>query len=61
MADERETSGQLVAVPEDYSWSKLVKLDGDALEIQYRHTLEELGNEGGMLGTIFHKTNETLN
>jgi len=60
MADERETSGQQVAVPEEYSWSKLVKLDGDALEVQYRHTLEELGKEGGMLGTIFRKAQNKI-
>ncbi|GJM05335.1 MAG: DNA methyltransferase [marine bacterium B5-7] len=60
MADEREMSGQQVAVPEKYSWSKLVKLDGDALEIQYRHTLEELGKEGGMLGTIFRKAQNKI-
>lgn len=60
MADEREESGQQVAVPEKYSWSKLVKLDGDALEIQYRHTLEELGKEGGMLGTIFRKAQNKI-
>ncbi len=33
VADGREAFGQQVAVPEQYSWSKLVKLDGDALEI----------------------------
>ena len=60
MADEREESGQQVAVPAKYSWSKLVKLDGDALEIQYRHTLEELGKEGGMLGTIFRKAQNKI-
>lgn len=46
MADEREVAGQQVKVPEKYSWSHLVKLDGDAYskitwEIQYRHTLEK--------------------
>ena len=60
MADEREASGQQVAVPDKYSWSKLVKLDGDALEVQYRHTLEELGKEGGMLGTIFRKAQNKI-
>ena len=60
MADEREASGQQVAVPDKYSWSKLVKLDGDALEIQYRHTLEALGKEGGMLGTIFRKAQNKI-
>ena len=52
MADEREHSGQTTKVPKKYAWAKLVKLDGDDLEIQYRHTLEELGNT---LGTIFRK------
>ena len=60
MADEREESGQQVAVPKKYSWSKLVKLDGDALEIQYRHTLEELGKKAGMLGTIFRKAQNKI-
>ena len=32
-----------------------MKLDGDDLELQYRHTLESLGKGGGMLGTIFCK------
>ncbi|MCW8889925.1 MAG: type I restriction-modification system subunit M [Sedimenticola sp.] len=60
MADERETSGQKVTVPAKYNWSKLAKLDGDALEIQYRHTLEELGKQSGMLGTIFRKAQNKI-
>ncbi|PHQ27186.1 DNA methyltransferase [Marinobacter guineae] len=60
MADERDRGGQTVAVPQKYSWSQLVKLDGDALEIQYRHTLEELGKKGGMLGTIFRKAQNKI-
>ncbi|KAF3978717.1 MAG: SAM-dependent DNA methyltransferase, partial [Methylococcales symbiont of Iophon sp. n. MRB-2018] len=55
MADEREQSGQVVKVPDAYCWGMLVKLDGDDLELQYRHTLESLGKLGGMLGTIFRK------
>lgn len=42
-------------VPEEFSWAGLVKLDGDDLEIRYRHTLENLGKQGGMLGAIFPK------
>ena len=60
MADEREVSGQQVAVPKKYNWTSLVKLDGDALEIQYRHVLEQLGKEGGMLGTIFRKAQNKI-
>ena len=60
MADEREKSGQETKVPKKYTWAKLVKLDGDDLEIQYRHTLESLGKEGGMLGTIFRKAQNKI-
>ncbi len=60
MADERESSGQAVAVPKKFNWKSLVKLDGDALENQYRHTLEELGKQGGMLGTIFRKAQNKI-
>jgi len=60
MADEREVSGQQVQVPGKYAWAKLVKLDGDDLEIQYRHTLESLGKQGGMLGTIFRKAQNKI-
>jgi len=37
-----------------------VKLDGDDLELQYRHTLENLGKQGGMLGTIFRKAQNKI-
>jgi type I restriction enzyme M protein len=55
IADEREESGQLVAVPEKYNWLRLAKLDGDTLEIQRRYTLDGLGKEAGILGAIFLK------
>lgn len=60
MAEERRKAGQSVAVPAKYSWSELVKLDGDDLEVQYRHTLEELGKKSGMLGTIFRKAQNKI-
>lgn len=60
MADEREESGQQAAVPADYNWAQLVKLDGDDLEVQYRHTLEALGKKDGMLGTIFRKAQNKI-
>jgi len=60
MADERESAGQKVQVPNKYAWPKLVKLDGDDLELQYRHTLENLGKQGGMLGTIFRKAQNKI-
>jgi type I restriction enzyme M protein len=52
--------GQADQVPAEYGWAKLVKLDVDDLEIQYRHTLENLGKMGGMLGTIFRKAQNKI-
>ena len=60
MADEREQAGQQVRVPDEFAWSMLVKLDGDDLELQYRHALENLGKQGGMLGTIFRKAQNKI-
>ena len=42
-------------IPEPYTWPSLLKRDGDALESHYRHLLEALGKEKGMLGLIFRK------
>jgi len=47
-------------VPEKYNWENLAKKDGDALELQYRHTLENLGKEKGMLGVIFRKAQNKI-
>ncbi len=60
MADEREVSGQTVKVPSEFNWANLVTLDGDDLENQYRHTLESLGKQDGMLGTIFRKAQNKI-
>ena len=60
MADDREVAGQQVQVPGKYAWAKLMKLDGDDLANQYRHTLESLGKQGGMLGTIFRKAQNKI-
>lgn len=60
MADEREKAGQETKVPKKYAWANLIKLDGDDLELQYRHTLEALGKLGNMLGTIFRKAQNKI-
>lgn len=60
MADERKQSGQKSNVPDEYDWAHLVKLDGDDLENQYRHTLEELGKQNSLLGTIFRKAQNKI-
>jgi type I restriction enzyme M protein len=58
MADERTKPpySQPSSVPADYAWPTLVKRDGDDLFDHYRHTLEALGNEKGLLGLIFNKS-----
>jgi type I restriction enzyme M protein len=47
MAHERTTPpwNQPSAIPAGYEWPTLLAKEGDALEVQYRHTLEALGKE----------------
>ncbi len=58
MADERTKPpyNYPSPVPEKFSWQSLLKKDGDALFDHYRHILEELGKEKGLLGLIFGKS-----
>lgn len=62
MADEqsRPPHNKPSPIPKGFSWATLLKLDGDDLEIQYRHTLEELGKRPGMLGLIFRKAQNKI-
>ncbi len=58
MAEERtkEPYNQPSSVPAECSWPSLVTRDGDELFDHYRHLLEKLGNEKGLLGLIFNKS-----
>ncbi len=47
-------------IPAGYDWAALSAKDGDALEAQYRHTLEQLGKQSGMLGLIFRKAQNKI-
>jgi type I restriction enzyme M protein len=47
-------------VPADLDWETLSRLDGDALDLQYRHTLVELGRLPGTLGVIFRKAQNKI-
>lgn len=47
-------------IPEGYGWESLADKDGDELEVHYRHILEELGREPGMLGTSFRKAQNKI-
>ena len=42
-------------VPAKYGWESLLKREGDELEAHYRHVLELLSAQPGMLGAIFKK------
>ena len=58
MADERTKApyNQPSQIPNKYSWPSLLKKDGDDAFDQYRHSLEKLANEKGLLGLIFNKS-----
>jgi type I restriction enzyme M protein len=47
-------------VPPSLGWESLLKTDGGALEVHYRHVLEELGRKPGMLGEIFKKARQEI-
>jgi type I restriction enzyme M protein len=62
MADEqsRPPFNKKSPIPEKYLWPELLKRDGDELEIYYRHTLEALGKEPGLIGVIFRKAQNKI-
>jgi type I restriction enzyme M protein len=62
MADEQTKPpfNKPPAIPQDFAWPSLLSLDGDKLETRYRHTLETLGKEQGMLGVIFRKSQNKI-
>ena len=47
-------------IPKKYDWNSLLKKEGDELESHYRHTLENLASEPGMLGDIFRKSQNKI-
>jgi type I restriction enzyme M protein len=62
MAHERTQKpwNQPSTIPAGFDWPSLMAQDGDALENHYRHTLETLGTEPGMLGIIFRKAQNKI-
>lgn len=47
-------------IPKKYDWNSLLNKEGDDLEIHYRHILESLAKEKGMLGDIFRKSQNKI-
>jgi type I restriction enzyme M protein len=61
MDQERsELLGESSIIPAKWRWEKLASLSGDELARQYGKTLENLGNEKGLIGTIFRKAQNKL-
>lgn len=62
MADEQSQPpfNRKSPIPAEYSWPALLKRDGDELEIHYRHTLEALGKQAGLIGVIFKKAQNKI-
>ncbi|MFN7481764.1 MAG: N-6 DNA methylase, partial [Betaproteobacteria bacterium] len=61
MDQERsELLGEPSSIPKPWRWERLAAESGDDLEIQYRHTLENLAREGGLIGTIFRGAQNKL-
>ncbi len=62
MADEQTKPpfSKESAVPAGLGWESLVDEDGDALEVHYRHILDELALASGMLGVIFRKAQNKI-
>ena len=42
-AEREDLLGEASAIPPQWRWAQIAAADGDALELQYRHTLEALG------------------
>lgn len=47
-------------IPNGLNWESLLKKDGDELEVHYRHILESLGKEKGIIGVIFRKAQNKI-
>src|SRR6266496_4910371 len=60
---DQETStmlGKHSAMPEQYNWASLQRLDGDDLESHYREILTGLGQGAGLIPVIFRKAQNKI-
>ena len=62
MADEqtRPPFNQKSFIPKKYDWTTLTSKTGNDLEKHYRHVLENLAQEKGLLGVIFRKSQNKI-
>jgi len=47
-------------IPKKYDWESLLDKTGDKLETHYRHILENLATESGLLGLIYRKSQNKI-
>jgi len=47
-------------IPKNYDWQSIINKSGDELELQYRHILENLANQKGLLGIIYRKSQNKI-
>ena len=52
--------GRQSAIPEQYDWASLQRLDGDELESHYRDILAGLGQGAGLIPVIFRKAQNKI-
>lgn len=61
MDQERaELLGEPSSIPPRWRWDQLAPQSGDELALHYRHALEALAREKGLIGTIFRGVQNTL-
>ena len=60
MSRRKPPFDQQPIVPHGLGWALSSPLDGDSLEVQYRHILTELGKSPGTLGVVFRKAQNKI-
>ncbi len=61
MADEQSRApfNKPSPIPRNVDWQSPMRLDGDELETRYRHVLESLGKQKGVLGSPLGQLGKT--
>ena len=60
-AENKETYGDGIAMPEGCSWNDLLDFDGQELIDKYEAMLEMLSRQNNILGVIYHKARNLIN
>lgn len=60
-AENKETYGDGIPMPEGCSWNDLLDLDGQELIDKYEAMLEMLSRQNNILGVIYHKARNLIN